>query len=271
LAFRQPRGPTFRRVREAPMSTEENKELLRRGYMAWATFDEETFVACTAPTWRDLDGAGNELDDRDNAVANMRRHRVAFPDQRLEFHDILGEGELVASFCTLTATHRQVLRRGANWSRSSKSLPRHPSRRRWSGRGESDDVRRSRVPCPTQTLTASVVASRRSRTRPSPAHGDRGTTELKEGNGSRLAALHRTLAGSGRNAQGTAAPVHLFRCRDATPVEPRSQQPVAHGVRVADPVDGPLGCSSVSVGKKIGDDARGVRHRLRMSWLRQRG
>jgi predicted ester cyclase len=87
------------------MTAEENKELLRRGYIAWATFDEETFVACTAPTWRDLDGAGNEVDNRDNAVANMRRHRVAFPDQRLEFHDILGDGELVATFCTLTATH----------------------------------------------------------------------------------------------------------------------------------------------------------------------
>jgi predicted ester cyclase len=87
------------------MSTEENKELLRRGYLAWATFDEETFVAGTAPTWRDLDGAGNEIDNRDTAVANMRRHRVAFPDQRLEFHDILAEGELVATFCTITATH----------------------------------------------------------------------------------------------------------------------------------------------------------------------
>jgi predicted ester cyclase len=95
----------FRSVREVRMSAEANKELLRRGYIAWATFDEETFVACTAPTWRDLDGAGNEVDNRDNAVAVMRRHRVAFPDQRLEFHDILGEGELVATFCTLTATH----------------------------------------------------------------------------------------------------------------------------------------------------------------------
>ena len=38
-----------------------------------------------------------------------------------------------------------------------------------------------------------------------------------------MAALLRTLAGSGRNVQGTAAPVHSLGRRDATPVEQRSQ------------------------------------------------
>jgi len=33
-------------------------------------------------------------------------------------------------------------------------------------------------------------------------------TSARERNGSRMAALLRTLAGSGRNVQGTAAPVH---------------------------------------------------------------
>jgi hypothetical protein len=36
-----------------------------------------------------------------------------------------------------------------------------------------------------------------------------------------MAALLRTLAGSGRNVQGTAAPVHSSPCRNGTPVEPR--------------------------------------------------
>ncbi len=35
----------------------------------------------------------------------MRRLRVAFPDQRIEIHDIFGEGDRVATFVTLTATH----------------------------------------------------------------------------------------------------------------------------------------------------------------------
>jgi hypothetical protein len=49
-----------------------------------------------------------------------------------------------------------------------------------------------------------------------------------------MAALLRTLAGSGRNVQGTAAPVHSSLCRNATPVEHRSimgrgfTEPVAH-------------------------------------------
>ena len=38
-----------------------------------------------------------------------------------------------------------------------------------------------------------------------------------------MAALLRTLAASGRNVQGTAAPVHSLGRRDATPVEQRSQ------------------------------------------------
>jgi predicted ester cyclase len=35
----------------------------------------------------------------------MRRHRVAFPDQRIEIHQIFGEGDFVSTFVTVTATH----------------------------------------------------------------------------------------------------------------------------------------------------------------------
>jgi predicted ester cyclase len=78
---------------------------VRRALIAWVTFDEATFVECVDPTWRDYDGAGNVVDTVDNAVADMRRHRVAFPDQRIEIHQIFGEGDLVATFTAVTATH----------------------------------------------------------------------------------------------------------------------------------------------------------------------
>jgi len=52
-------------------------------------------------------------------------------------------------------------------------------------------------------------ASRALDKQPSDQAPDTGT-EARRGNGTRLAALHRTLAGSGRNVQGTAAPVHLL-------------------------------------------------------------
>jgi predicted ester cyclase len=87
------------------ISTEENKTVVRRGLTAWVTFDEGTFVECTDPNWRDYDGAGNAVDNLEKALADLRRHRVAFPDQRIEIHQILGEGDLVSSFVTVMATH----------------------------------------------------------------------------------------------------------------------------------------------------------------------
>jgi predicted ester cyclase len=87
------------------MSTEENKALLRRALIAWVTFDEATFAESLDPNWRDHDCAGNVVDTLDNGLADMRRHRVAFPDQRTEIHEVFGEGDLVATFSTITATH----------------------------------------------------------------------------------------------------------------------------------------------------------------------
>jgi predicted ester cyclase len=86
-------------------STEANKELLRRGWIAWATFDEATFTEDLDPNWRDHDLYGNVIDTPERAVAMMRRLRVAFPDQRIEIREIFGEGDLVATLVTMTATH----------------------------------------------------------------------------------------------------------------------------------------------------------------------
>jgi predicted ester cyclase len=87
------------------MSTEANKTLLRRGWIAWARFDEATFIEGSDPTWRDHDLEGNVIDTLDTALATMRRFRVAFPDQRIEIRELFGEGDLVATLVTTTATH----------------------------------------------------------------------------------------------------------------------------------------------------------------------
>jgi predicted ester cyclase len=86
-------------------STEANKDLLRRGWIAWANFDEATFTEGLASNWRDHDLDGNVIDTPERAIAGMRRFRVAFPDQRIEIREIFGEGDLVATFVTMTATH----------------------------------------------------------------------------------------------------------------------------------------------------------------------
>jgi predicted ester cyclase len=86
-------------------TTEANKEMLRRGWIAYATFDEAAFLKDLDPNWRDHDLAGNVTDTPERALALMRRMRVGFPDQRIEIREIFGEGDLVATLVTLTATH----------------------------------------------------------------------------------------------------------------------------------------------------------------------
>jgi hypothetical protein len=72
---------------------EANKALAARAWVAWATFDEAAFVECLDSNWHEYDGDGNIVDTLDDALALMRRLRIAFPDQRLEIQHLFGEGD----------------------------------------------------------------------------------------------------------------------------------------------------------------------------------
>jgi predicted ester cyclase len=81
--------------------------LLHRAWAAYDRGDVEAFAACLTDDWREYgpdgpDGGWGTLEDE---RLTMDLHSSAFPDKHTEIHDIVGDDELVACRCTVTATH----------------------------------------------------------------------------------------------------------------------------------------------------------------------
>src|SRR3954470_18710426 len=87
--------------------THTNIELLRR---AWASYDKgdvEAFAACLTDDWREYGPRGPEagFGTLEDERRTMEVHRIAFPDKHTEIHRVVADGETVACYCTVTATH----------------------------------------------------------------------------------------------------------------------------------------------------------------------
>ena len=84
--------------------TEENAALLRRAWAAYASGDTERFAECVTDDWVEHAPSG-ETSTLEDERKTMAVHRIAFPDKRTEIHQIVADGDLVACYCTTTATH----------------------------------------------------------------------------------------------------------------------------------------------------------------------
>ena len=84
-----------------------NIDLLRRAWAAYDRGDFEEFSGYLTEDWREYGpegeagGFGTIEDERET----MALHRVAFPDKHTEMHHIVADGDMVACYCTCTATH----------------------------------------------------------------------------------------------------------------------------------------------------------------------
>jgi predicted ester cyclase len=84
--------------------SEENAALLRRAWAAYASGDDERFAGCVTDDWLEHAPSG-ETSTLEDERKTMAVHRIAFPDKRTEIHMIVADGDLVACYCTTTATH----------------------------------------------------------------------------------------------------------------------------------------------------------------------
>jgi predicted ester cyclase len=84
--------------------SEANVELLRRAWAAYDRGDVEAFAACLTDDWREYGTEGN-AGTFDDERRTMDLHRAAFPDKHKEIHQIVGDADLVACRCTVSATH----------------------------------------------------------------------------------------------------------------------------------------------------------------------
>jgi predicted ester cyclase len=82
-----------------------NAELLRRAWAAYDCGDEEAFAACLTEDWREFGPERTGFGTLEDQRPTMAMHRVAFPDKATEIHEIVADDEMVACFCTVTATH----------------------------------------------------------------------------------------------------------------------------------------------------------------------
>jgi len=83
---------------------EENAALLRRAWAAYAGGDAEGFAGCLTEDWIEH-GPDGETATLEDERKTMAVHRVAFPDKRTEIHQIVASDDLVACYCTTSATH----------------------------------------------------------------------------------------------------------------------------------------------------------------------
>jgi predicted ester cyclase len=85
--------------------SEENAALLRRAWAAYASGDAERFAECVTDDWLEHAPSG-ETSTLEDERKTMAVHRIAFPDKHTEIHQIVADGDLVACYCTTTATHK---------------------------------------------------------------------------------------------------------------------------------------------------------------------
>ena len=83
---------------------DENAALLRRAWAAYSSGDADGFARCVSEDWRGHAPSG-ETTSLVEERKTMAVHRVAFPDKHTEIHQIVANSELVACYCTTTATH----------------------------------------------------------------------------------------------------------------------------------------------------------------------
>ena len=84
--------------------SQDNEALLQRAWAAYASGDADAFAECVTQDWQEHLPSGDTstlMDER----KTMAVHRIAFPDKHTEIHQIVANGELVACYCTTTATH----------------------------------------------------------------------------------------------------------------------------------------------------------------------
>ncbi len=84
---------------------EANVALLRRAWAAYDSGDEEAFAACLTPDWKEYGPDQTSYGTLEDERRTMREHRIAFPDKHTEIHMILADENIVACYCTVSATH----------------------------------------------------------------------------------------------------------------------------------------------------------------------
>lgn len=93
------------------MSTEENKQLVRKMIKEWNAINGDVarmralFEKYYAPGFIYHDVCTGDT-NREQTIQDMARYLSAFPDVNYSIDDILAEGEETAIRCTLRATHR---------------------------------------------------------------------------------------------------------------------------------------------------------------------
>jgi predicted ester cyclase len=84
--------------------TEDNVALLRRAWAAYDSGDADAFAACITDDWTEHTPTG-EVSTLGDERKTMAIHRQAFPNKRTVINQIVASGDLVACYCTTTATH----------------------------------------------------------------------------------------------------------------------------------------------------------------------
>ena len=82
-----------------------NAELVRRAWAAYNQGDAEGFAACLTDDWRESEPGTEGFVTLEDERPTMALHRTAFPDKHTEIHLIMADDEMVACYCTVTATH----------------------------------------------------------------------------------------------------------------------------------------------------------------------
>ena len=83
---------------------EDRAALMRRAWAAYDRGDEDGFAACLTDDWREHTQTG-EVATLADERKTMAAHRIAFPDKHTEIHQIVADTDLVACYCTTSATH----------------------------------------------------------------------------------------------------------------------------------------------------------------------
>ena len=87
------------------MTTDENKDIVRRFYRAFENNDQETLKEVLAA---DLVAYNPDPQNRDEHLQGISGWNAAFGDNRFEIVEQIAEGEAVASHVILRSTHSQA-------------------------------------------------------------------------------------------------------------------------------------------------------------------
>ena len=88
------------------MSTEQNKELVRRMFDRILRGDTQDVAEIFAPDWVNVDTALPPMKGIDGARMLLTLFSSAFPGSRVEFIQMIGEGDKVAAHFSFSGTHK---------------------------------------------------------------------------------------------------------------------------------------------------------------------